>query len=871
MHTPRRRGRALVTSLLCLALLGAAAPAALADTPEEAPGHGAPAAVALPDTLQVTGVITITRADPATDPSQEGVVEVSLTTPEGLVLPLEVGEEVIDASGVQAAVTVSVPDAVKDEAAAPTQDTTGDAGPSAGDSSSEGASADPQVEALARAALVTETALPTVEITPTQESSTTRAAAQASTHTFDVIYLTSPTGAAPDRSAIDRLVGNLGSYYKAETAGKIAAATVGNYRSEPMPASSDQVNYCLNPAQRWQWAAGRFGQTMDHYRRTPSTHLLVIQQNGACPSFTAEGLADWSAAATSDSGGAIWLADRGGNHGAIEHNRVFLHEFGHNISLGHSGTLDCTTATVPYLDTRAFTEGSGDVSTPTNPDCRQAPYGDRADSMGFPLNPISADGQPLSTPTSLNSIHRKRLGAIPAATIRRVTRSGGAVQDIDLVPSTSTSSTATRLVEVVHPDTGKVYSVEYRAGQDRDARAVYAVPSIAAGISEAPGVRVLREVEHYHDVVTLRRPALAGEVPGNYPWLATNSTFTALDGAFTVTPTAQSLTGARVRIAFAANPAEAPAAAEPPAPADPLNPAADIKRLWGTDRVATAIALAGEAPASPEVILATGRDFPDALAAGGLASAMLAPLYLTTSTGALEPAVLQALQAREARRVTIVGGTGAVPASVEASLTKAGFKVRRIAGGDRFQTAANISREAMVSGPGVDRVFVVNGMSYPDGLAAGAVSDVARSVVVLTNGTSMPAATRTFLTKDRGQRILAVAGGLANTATRSAGFAPQETYVGQTRYETAKLVASRFLADSSRVVVASGTNFPDALSGGALAAVNTGVLVLTRPETLSPEARAVLTHKDAPRTVRIAGGTSAVSSAVETAIRRALN
>ena len=121
-------------------------------------------------------------------------------------------------------------------------------------------------------------------------------------------------------------------------------------------------------------------------------------------------------------------------------------------------------------------------------------------------------------------------------------------------------------------------------------------------------------------------------------------------------------------------------------------------RLGGADRYATAVAVSRSiAPSGTrEVVLATGGAFPDALAAGPLA-AKLAGVLLITSSTKLPPAVRDELARLKPRRITVVGGAGAVSASVlAAARTAAGgsaVAVRRLEGTDRYLTARRVAAE----------------------------------------------------------------------------------------------------------------------------------------------------------------------------------
>ena len=95
---------------------------------------------------------------------------------------------------------------------------------------------------------------------------------------------------------------------------------------------------------------------------------------------------------------------------------------------------------------------------------------------------------------------------------------------------------------------------------------------------------------------------------------------------------------------------------------------------------------------------------------------------------------------------------------------------------------------------------------------------------------------------------------------------------GANRYETAARVAETACASGwttgPYIGVATGTNFPDAIGGGAVAGAMGGVLVLTRPAHLPGETRAFVRARgqaDAPAIVF--GGPTAVGETVLAELR----
>ena len=117
--------------------------------------------------------------------------------------------------------------------------------------------------------------------------------------------------------------------------------------------------------------------------------------------------------------------------------------------------------------------------------------------------------------------------------------------------------------------------------------------------------------------------------------------------------------------------------------------------------------------------------------------------------------------------------------------------------------------------------------------------------MLLSAGASPVAITSSYISsRPAGGTLFAIGGPAAQAYP--AGVA----IVGVDRYDTGGQVAARFFPGPGTVGLASGTNFPDALAGGAHVARFSGPMLLTDPTTLSPQTQAYLSVK-APG---IAGG-----------------
>lgn len=217
-------------------------------------------------------------------------------------------------------------------------------------------------------------------------------------------------------------------------------------------------------------------------------------------------------------------------------------------------------------------------------------------------------------------------------------------------------------------------------------------------------------------------------------------------------------------------------------------------------------------------------------------------------------------------------GSAAASGSIDAEISAepdAGdlaFRLVRVAGSDRYGTAAALS--ARLFSPGVPVAYVAAGTTFPDALSAGPAADQQGGPVLFVRPTSLPSATATELSRLRPARIVVVGGTSAVSASVLTSLRAYTTgsvtrVSGPTRYDTSVAVSRAAFPSGAPVVwVATGRDWPDALSAGAAAAVQGGPVLLTDPASLPVAVRTEIARL-APARILVVGGTGAVSANVQ--------
>jgi putative cell wall-binding protein len=168
-----------------------------------------------------------------------------------------------------------------------------------------------------------------------------------------------------------------------------------------------------------------------------------------------------------------------------------------------------------------------------------------------------------------------------------------------------------------------------------------------------------------------------------------------------------------------------------------------VERVAGSDRYATAAKVAERVQDADVVYLASGADYPDALAGAALAGHDGAPLLLTRPN-ALPSATAAQLRRLAPAEVVVLGGTVAVNDTVaQAAAAAADGSYRRIAGANRFETATKIAEEFRFA----SRALLASGQDFPDALVGAALAGRDGAPVLLTSASTLPAATAGYLNK----------------------------------------------------------------------------------------------------------------------------
>lgn len=269
-----------------------------------------------------------------------------------------------------------------------------------------------------------------------------------------------------------------------------------------------------------------------------------------------------------------------------------------------------------------------------------------------------------------------------------------------------------------------------------------------------------------------------------------------------------------------------------------------FERISGRNRIETSVNISKNSfENSDNVVIVNGFDFPDALSSGQLATALNAPLLLSSSDK-LDTETKSEIERLNPKNVYIVGGEKALNKErIEPeikSITK-NAKIERLAGIDRYDTSVKVmekTKEFVDS----ENLLIVSGKNFPDALAAAGYMASHKSVMVLSDGVKYPKS-----------ELNEIAIGGKNLLPLN-GFTG-ERISGKDRYETALEIAKKSFTNNDTAILSNANVFADSLSAVSLTKKYNAPIILTSNKNLTKSSKDYL---NGLKKVVIVGGKASV-------------
>lgn len=303
-----------------------------------------------------------------------------------------------------------------------------------------------------------------------------------------------------------------------------------------------------------------------------------------------------------------------------------------------------------------------------------------------------------------------------------------------------------------------------------------------------------------------------------------------------------------------------------PTPTEPVPTKPLIERISGVSRYDTSLAFTKKlADKSLDyVIIASGKDFPDALAGGPLNKKLNGTVLLVQDReSVITNAITESKRLlKPSGKVLLLGGTVAINENIESQFKKE-FTVERVKGKNRVETSVEIAKKVSAN---PSEVFIVYGREFADALSIVPYATKSQIPVLLNDKTStLSPILISYLTNTSSVKKVTLIGGTiaidpAIEITLKSSGLQVERISGSSRMETSVKVAERFYANSKNVGIAYGWNFADALSGSRFSLDQDMPILLIRKDSMPNTSLNYVQNK---QNIYLFGGESVVGEEVE--------
>ena len=290
-----------------------------------------------------------------------------------------------------------------------------------------------------------------------------------------------------------------------------------------------------------------------------------------------------------------------------------------------------------------------------------------------------------------------------------------------------------------------------------------------------------------------------------------------------------------------------------------------VKRLAGDDRYETVIKISKDNFKSADtVVLASGTNSADALAASSLATSKSAPILLT-KRNEIGKNVFDEIKRLNANNVIVVGGKVSISEKVVSDLKDKNITVKRLAGDNRYETSYEIAKELLKSNKAKEAI-IVNGFKNVDALSVSSLATKENLPILLNDGNRLSKDIKNIV-EDSNIKKMYIIGGRTSLPRRiedniKALDIEYERLAGEDRYETSSKIAKYAYENSDKVILASGENSIDALAAGVLTKMEKAPMLLVQKRRI-PKSISNRIEESKAKKFLLIGGEKTISDRVK--------
>lgn len=299
----------------------------------------------------------------------------------------------------------------------------------------------------------------------------------------------------------------------------------------------------------------------------------------------------------------------------------------------------------------------------------------------------------------------------------------------------------------------------------------------------------------------------------------------------------------------------------------------NVVRIYGNNRYETCLNISEKFNNEKvdNIIIASGNDFPDALSGSVLSKKFNAPILLVDKEVKNSMDSIQYLKQHfnYDGKIYVLGGTASVSEDYVNYIKNLGCKnVIRLGGKDRFDTNKKIldTFDVQKGTP----IILTNAYGFADALSVSSTAASKGYPIFMSNSSNLSDEVKQKINDIQPSKVYLIGGEGAlsnNIISEVENIIPRlgDSNIirigGNTRYDTSLNISKYFNMDSDTAVIASGENFPDALSGSAIAAQKSAPIILTDGQDVLNQKKYLDTTNY--KNLILLGGTGAINNMCE--------
>lgn len=302
-----------------------------------------------------------------------------------------------------------------------------------------------------------------------------------------------------------------------------------------------------------------------------------------------------------------------------------------------------------------------------------------------------------------------------------------------------------------------------------------------------------------------------------------------------------------------------------------------VQRIKGKDRFETSVKIGnkfrlenGEEKLK-NVIVSSAFGFADSLSGSILSKKLDAPIMLTGNNESSSKEAIEYIKNNVDKKgnVYILGGIASINSTIENTIKNNGYNIKRLSGEDRYGTCNSIVKEFGVK-EGTP-VVIVNGLNFADALSVSAPASIKGYPVLLSGNGALPEYAKSIIKTAKPSEVFIIGGegalskNIEDEVKKIYSSLKITRLSGKDRYETS-LKVNKYFDNNETVIMASGINYPDALSGSALAGKLNASLLLINDGSLNNQIKFI--NKEKTKEVILLGGEGVLSKKVENSIKK---